>query len=137
MKIRTGFVSNSSSSSFIAIVTEPIFEEALTLIEDERYRKILRGVANTQYAFGKKMVVVQEMSDHGGYSSLFGEGDDLDYEKMGLTHEELYPEPKDGEPEDEFYASECLYLYENALEKLQKDPVKALNIMILDDMGCG
>ena len=133
MKIRSSFVSNSSSSSFIAIVTKSIFEEALTQLKDERHRKVLRGVCNKKLFCGVPIVVVQEMSDSGGMSSLFGEGNDFDYEAMGLTDED-FAENEEG---DYFSASDALYEYQNVLDKLAKNKDKKGGILILDDMGSG
>lgn len=42
MKIRNGFVSNSSSSSFVVIATKEKINEALNLVT-EKYRKFIRS----------------------------------------------------------------------------------------------
>jgi len=80
MKTRSGFVSNSSSSSFVAIVEKSVFEKALENLKDERDRKVIKHVAQKQNKFGKTLMTVNEYSDSGGFSNLFGEGDDFDFE---------------------------------------------------------
>lgn len=116
------------------MATKEVFEEAVAKIKDERYRKIVKGVANEKKAFGKTLMVVQEMCDSGGNSSLFGDGDDFDYEAMDLTYEEMYPEESTEEDED-FSPSSALYEYQDAIEKLSK--THKGEILILDDMGQG
>lgn len=137
MKTRSGFVSNSSSSSFVAIVTPDIFEEALAQLKDERHRKILRHFAIKKKGFGQDVIEIGECSDAGGASNLFGYEGNWDYEKAGLTEEEMYPDRGEDEEEDEFYASECIYEYEEILEEMKKDPTKADKIYIVDNMGVG
>jgi methyl-accepting chemotaxis protein len=57
------------------MVETDLFEEVLAKIKDERYRKIIRAISAKKKVLGKDVVIVQEMSDSGGFSSVFGEGD--------------------------------------------------------------
>jgi hypothetical protein len=122
MKTRSGFVSNSSSSSFVAIVEKSVFEKALENLKDERDRKVIKHVAQKQNKFGKTLMTVNEYSDSGGFSNLFGEGDDFDFEAAGITEEEVNEPYDDGSGyEDEAYTpSAAIYVFHDVLEKMMK-----------------
>lgn len=132
MKTRTGFVSNSSSSSFVVIVTPDAFEAALGKIDKEVYRKVLRGVSTKTKVLGQNAIVIQDMTDNGGLSSLFGEGDDLDYIEMGITGNEL----EELSEEDESLSS-SIYELESVLTTLKKTKEYKDKIFIADDCGNG
>lgn len=130
MKIRQGFVSNSSSSSFIVVITKSVFDDALKLIEDKRYVKVLKYISKPEKRWGEKLVAIHEYTDTGGYSSIFGEGDN----ECGLTDEELHRDETDDGDGDLFYPSEALDELQNALEKLKKtNPKVDEDILILTD----
>ncbi len=66
MKIRSGFVSNSSSSSFMAVVEKDAFEQMKKTLSPMALAVLNEiGVNNTQ-AFGKDCIVYEVM--HGNYS---------------------------------------------------------------------
>jgi hypothetical protein len=117
MKTRTGFVSNSSSSSFIAMATTEAFEEALTKLENDNARKVLRVIAEDGICLGVKVKIVKEFSDAGGFSSIWGcDGDRMDeiLEQAGV---------KAGEDEDDMYddAYQSICDYSTALSMLVKN----------------
>jgi len=61
MKVRSGFVSNSSSSSFVLVTSVENHERVLgELTEYERAVAEAMAVKETQTLFGKKIVVVEE-----------------------------------------------------------------------------
>ena len=98
MKIRSGFVSNSSSSSFIALATPEAFEEALSRLKNENDRKVIVSIAKDEECLGKKVKVIKEYSDAGGGSSVWG----YDYdeksevlEKAGVGIDEDDPDYED------------------------------------------
>lgn len=135
MKTRSGFVSNSSSSSFVAIVEKSVFEKALENLKDERDRKVIKHVAQKENKFGKTLMTVNEYSDSGGFSNLFGEGDDFDFEAAGITEEEVN-EPYDGGCgyEDEAYTpSAAIYVFQEVLEKMKKNKAFKDDILIVED----
>src|ERR1035437_258084 len=53
MKIRTGFVSNSSSSSFVLVVGEKLHNEIMDLIESENTRCVLESMGEFKEINGK------------------------------------------------------------------------------------
>jgi len=63
VKLRSGFVSNSSSSSFFVLATEDAHNRAMAeLSVDEQ--KCIRAVLEQTKAFGQNMVFVSELSVH-------------------------------------------------------------------------
>ena len=140
MKIRQGYVSNSSSSSFVAVVTKKAFEAAMEKMEDPRYVKILRHITKKEKRFGQELITLLEYSDTGGFSNIFGDGDRLDPEDIGLTDKEMGvsdveedPDADVPEDEDEFYPGDAMYVYEEILEKLAKKKEYKDQILILTD----
>ena len=133
MKTRTGFVSNSSSSSFMAVATVPAFREALTRMKETRNAKVVKVVATDEKVFGIPAKLVKEFTDAGGCSSIWGyDGDQQEeiLEKAGVEIEEENTCPKceggdkDAEcncDKEEWYPSECIYEYTQILEDMAKE----------------
>jgi hypothetical protein len=73
MKIRSGFVSNSSSSSYVIVIEKSVFDNLLTQLS-ELQRDILaflsgrEGNENSQTFMGQKVVTIQYTE--GNYSTL-------------------------------------------------------------------
>ena len=72
MKIRTGFVSNSSSSSFIIITSKENHERVLKDLHPF-YQEVIKIMSVEKNFFGKDMVYTMNLTDRGGNSTLFGE----------------------------------------------------------------
>jgi hypothetical protein len=70
MKVRNGFVSNSSSSSFVVVIKKEVHDKVLPLLTDYQ-RMIIEQIAEKDKAFGMDVITIGDMTDHGGESQLF------------------------------------------------------------------
>ena len=71
MKIRQNFVSNSSTSSFVAFVPNDIHEEILSQL-DEDYAEIIIDKTNIIICENIKWAKLYEATDRGGYGHTLG-----------------------------------------------------------------
>lgn len=69
MKIRSGFVSNSSSSSFVLVVTKEAFDEATTGV-DPIYQAMLEAVMSKDTVFGHECMVYDDCSSEYWWESM-------------------------------------------------------------------
>ena len=120
MKTRTGFVSNSSSSSFIAVATEDAFEEALSRLEDERDRKLVKHLAKKSTCLGQKVRVLKEFHDAGDFSSIWGCGSDNESEILEAAGIESPDE--DGDGDSSWYPGDSLWNYTQILDEMATKP---------------
>ena len=148
MKIRAGFVSNSSSSSFVAFIPVQFFDELFSLFINMRFegeppsekacvklKKLIRKHLDTAHSVLGEFMTYTACSDAGGTSvTSFGEGEDDEtfvdeYNAIVLGKKES-AENKDSEEDvvyedDDDYDSDALYdivsSFEDALESMSKD----------------
>ena len=69
MKIRNGFVSNSSSSSFCIMVTKKGYEEALKDCDSDA-QKLIKHWAKKGKIGSEDVVYFFDMTNNGGYSTM-------------------------------------------------------------------
>jgi len=81
MKIRTGFVSNSSSSSFIVAVRKTTHDEAMKKLSP-KYQEIIGKMVEFESAFGIELAVHGCFSDASGHSNYSGSLDYYEYENQ-------------------------------------------------------
>lgn len=114
MKTRSGFVSNSSSSSFVILVEETTHEKVMKQLTEYQRACMETLAGKPQNVFGRKMIVIGEATDMGGNSSLIEEG----WQPDGWEEKaEEAAESADGE---DLYPSEALYAYTELVEKQPK-----------------
>lgn len=115
MKIRQGFVSNSSSSSFVIAATLPAVKEALSRMKDDREIKIIESIMETDTVFGTKAKIIKELRTLDGVSSIWGYN--------GNAESEILEKAKVERPdnEEDWTPSDVVYNYVNIIEKMAKE----------------
>jgi hypothetical protein len=102
MKIRNGFVSNSSSSSFVLLVDKKVHDKVFETLTDYE-KKIISQISEVTNAFGCEVIEIGDLNPN-----------DCSY-----TFEDLeFYESDDGEEELSPY--EAFYNYESKVFKLAK-----------------
>lgn len=112
MKIRVGFVSNSSSSSFVCFIDQDVFNKALA--ETHPYTKAViealipeKGIK----AFGKTFVSISSYDSHG-----YGPYD-------SISIDEAIAPPDDDERDAEEYIYEALDIFLAEVKKIDKQSI--------------
>lgn len=109
MKIRTGFVSNSSTSSFVAIVAKDNFDETFEGFEKREINLMMEAFKERETTlFGKEVYVFSGRSDEEGCTEI------MDLEDT-LTEDfpEKYDHSEPWEFADDFYDQVCNALKSN------------------------
>jgi len=89
MKTRAGFVSNSSSSSFVLAITKENYDKCLPQLSDY-HQAVLKHLAETDKFLGRDLVVFSDMSNA-------GDGSTLRYKMENFTFDGEIPTDKWGE----------------------------------------
>lgn len=115
MKIRSGFVSNSSSSSFVMAVHRSTHNKAMSRLP-EKYKKIIKQTVEFQTAFGIELAVRWQYDDAGGNSNYSGSLDARDYDGVFET---LIDEA--GDQYEEYLLFNAIEAYDRICCKLEPD----------------
>jgi len=82
MKVRNGFVSNSSSSSFVVLINEDGMKELLDMAKDDFEKRATKILMLETEQFGKIHYMFETWCSHSGnYSSEFTDWKDLTKDK--------------------------------------------------------
>jgi hypothetical protein len=101
MKVRSGFVSNSSSSSFCIVFDKKSFDEAMEMVP-KQCKRVLEGLPFIEKDFmGSKVVCISQLSNTGGITNWgevwdnWEEEGDEDEEGMDYSYNEALDEMKE------------------------------------------
>lgn len=83
MKIRNGFVSNSSSSSFTMIVDKELHDKVMEVLTHSYFKKVLSSISYEFNAFGKNLI--ETSYTNGNYSTF-------EYDRIEPDDENNLPE---------------------------------------------
>ena len=118
MKVREGFVSNSSSSSFIIAVRKTTHDAVIEKM-DLREREVVEKTVIFESAFGIELAVRGEFFEASGYTSYTGNLNEYEYEENGKN--EIVLKDEDGEEYTENLISHSLETYDMLCKEIEKD----------------
>jgi hypothetical protein len=100
MKTREGFVSNSSSSSFVVVATKDAHERALAKMKEEARKLVERSVSFKKFGTQNIVLAAGNFENEGGYchSQYFSK---VDKKAKGMSDEDARAEKGD-DNEDEY-----------------------------------
>ena len=96
MKIRQGFVSNSSSSSFVCFIEKGAHDQAMAQMKQHEHFEVLQQIVKgmSKDKFMGRDVMIYESSDSHGETWVCGLGsfEEFDYEKYAVEKPEGFEE---------------------------------------------
>lgn len=92
MKIRAGFVSNSSSSSFVMVVGKENHDKAFASLSEED-QEALKEIFSDEKWFGKEVVVSSKCGGHEGFYISGAEYDNSPFDAYKKYQKEVEKNP--------------------------------------------
>lgn len=112
MKIRMGFVSNSSSSSFVVLTTKENHERVLAKMSEQQRGIIEQMISKTKF-LGKEMVYLGGLGYDGAYDFT---------ENIDITCDGKFPEQEnDDDDETETCPSEIAYKWQEMVNENKEE----------------
>ena len=105
MKIRNGFVSNSSTSSFVLIMTKEKYEESTKDFDDDKKNAIATLASNSNF-MGKDVVVFKDLTTQDGYSYASCALENLGSELHEAVDDYVYDLQKAAKEDDSMFIEE-------------------------------
>ena len=102
MKTRNGFVSNSSTSSFVLIMTKERYEESIKDYKKEE-KKVIDSMASKSKFLGRDIVTFKNLCDRGGESYLYLAMEDDSEEMKEIVDEYTYKMQRAAKKDDSMF----------------------------------
>ena len=127
MKTRTGFVSNSSSSSFVVVATEDAHNKALAKLSKEQQEIVLQATAFKKFGDQRMALLSGHFENEGGYcySQYFSNITTKD-EAKGICDEDI----RSTEEDNDDYSLPFTEAIEKYISIVQKDKKEATTLSI-------
>lgn len=133
MKIRQGFVSNSSASSFVIMTTKENHEKVLADFHPT-IQNYLNAIVQEAEFLNRKIVYLADYEDMGGYSNTDWREVDFEGREKVVDEEEFYDENGDEvERNDDVISSDMMsdakYKYKQKVKATNKNEALFINII--------